>query len=129
MGVSLFVFLLWTETSSSLVIAELIIAIVTVGALWFAWRYFERPWRYEVDDEQLVADRLWGLRRATIRWGDITSVTKAAKRDLWRNWPEVEVHGHGGTLILIPRNLRHYTELIELIRRHAHHCRHFDAYP
>jgi hypothetical protein len=126
---TVFVALFMETTKTESAAAKLVVGLVSLGCFWLAWQYFKRPWSYQVDDEKLVAERLWGHRCVGIRWDDVAQVMRATKRDLWRNWPEVEVHGRDGTVILIPRNLRRYAELIELIRHHARRCQRFEAHP
>ena len=101
----------------------------TIFWLLFVTAYFKRPWRYWVDDHMFTADRLWGRDRFEIPWLKIARVKKADRADRFRNWPEVAVEAEDGTVITVPANLRHYTDLIEIIRQRAQNCREFEVHP
>ncbi len=118
-----------SNTGYASLAAVLLFSVGAVVVFLFGYRYFKRPWRYSVTDRALIADRLWGRYRVEISWSDITRVSKATRKGGLGNWPEIEVHARDETTIVIPSNLKRYSELIEIIRGHATNCREFDAYP
>ena len=102
--------------------------VAVVGCL-MASSYWRRPWRYEIHESALVADRLWGRYRISLPWNEIIRVGKVRGKDWRRHWPETEVESRRGIRVVIPSNLGGYKELIETIRERATNCREFDAYP
>jgi hypothetical protein len=110
----------------------LLYALLAVGAV-VSWllgsSYWRRPWRYEIHESGLVADRLWGRHRIHLPWGKIIRVSKVTGKDWRRNWPETVVESRDGIRIVIPSNLGGYKDLIETVRDRATSCREFDAHP
>jgi hypothetical protein len=103
--------------------------IVAVVGWLMGSSYWRRPWRYEVQDSGLVADRLWGRQRIHLPWGEIIRVSKVTGKDWRRNWPETVVESRDGIRVVIPSNLGGYKDLIETVRDRAASCREFDAHP
>ncbi len=93
------------------------------------WAYWKRPWRYEVDDRYLSADRLSGRQRIEIPWTEIRCVRKVKTQDRFRNWPEIEVQALNGATLLIASNLGGYQQLIKMIHSRAVGCEEFEAHP
>jgi len=98
-----------------------------VYATWGGLRYFGQPWAYTVNDETLIAERLWGHDRVEIRWSDVARVTKIPRPRV-RTWPFVQVESRNGQKILIGTHLRGYQELVKIIRERAVNCEGFEVY-
>ncbi len=109
-------------------VAEVFLGLLTLGALMLVIRNFQRPWRYHVEQDKIIADRFWGLSALAIPWNQVVSVRKAKRYSLLRSWPEIEVQGRDGVIIPIPSNLPGYARLIEAIRHRAVNCAEFDAH-
>jgi len=73
------------------VAAEVFLGVLALVLLALAIPYVTRPWPYHIREDSLLADRFCGRSVTAIAWPDILSVHKAQRRDLLRNFPEIEV--------------------------------------